>query len=92
MANSRVLLVINASDVNYANKLFKEIDIHNFFDIAYGEKGLNTPVYYISTVTFSLNVDTLIQNNLSLFEKVVGYTGAINMDPILEELGVVRIV
>lgn len=92
MANPRVLLAINSSDLNYANKLFEQISILNFFDIGYSANGKSPASYYISTIQFSIDVDSLIQNNPDLFIKVVGYTGAIDMDPITKELGVVRIV
>lgn len=91
MANSRVLLAINASDLNYANKLFKQINVLNFFDIGYSINGKAPASFYISTIQFSIDVDSLIQNNPDLFIKVVGYTGAIDLDSITKELGISRI-
>lgn len=88
---NRVLLVIKTSDLNLANSLFEKIGIKNLFDIAYSKIGSSTSYEYISTVEFSLNVESIIKNNPDLFIKIVGYIGSIDLDPITKELGVSRI-
>lgn len=89
---NRVLLVIKSSDLEKVNKIFySELKIIDLFDFGYGDKGSRNPKYYFSTLIFSQEVDQVIRDNESLFVKIIGYTGSIDLTPIKKELDVERI-
>lgn len=89
---NRVLLVIKSSDLEKVNKIFySELKIIDLFDFGYGDKESSNPKYYFSTLIFSQEVDQVIRDNESLFVKIIGYTGSIDLTPIKKELDVERI-